>query len=79
MDAMKQISTAIHAAMAEFKKEFGQDAKLENGDGFVTIFNNAILVILVEENSLKTKFIGGKPYRVDMALEIYESEAEKND
>lgn len=79
MDAMEQISTAIHAAMTEFKKEFGQDAKLENGDGFVTIFNNAILVISVEENSLKTKFIDGKPYRVDMTLAIYESEVEKND
>ena len=36
------------------------------------MFNNAVLVIGVENNTLHTKFIGGEPYRVDMTLAIYE-------
>ena len=69
---MKQLCEAINRAFIEFQKENGEDAKLENGDEFVTIFNNAILVIGMEDNELKTRFIGGKPYKVDMTLGIYE-------
>lgn len=72
MDVMKQLDEAVGAAFKEFKKEFGEDAKLEEGDEFVTVFNNAVLVIGVEDHVLRTKFIGGKPYKVDMTLEIYE-------
>ncbi len=72
MDIMKQLDEAIGAAFEEFKKEFGKDVKLEEGDEFVTIFNNAVLVIGVEDHTLKTKFIDGKPYKVDMTLAIYE-------
>lgn len=79
MDFMKQLDESVKAAFAEFKKEFGQDAKLEDGDEFVTVFNNAALVISLEDNTLKTKFIGGKPYQVDMTLAIYEGESEENE
>lgn len=77
MDILKQLDEAVNAAFTEFKKEFGQDVKLEDGDEFVTVFNNAALVISLEDNTLKTKFIGGKPYQVDMTLAIYEGEGEK--
>lgn len=76
MDILKQLDEAVNAAFTEFKKEFGQDVKLEDGDEFVTVFNNAALVISLEDNTLKTKFIGGKPYQVDMTLAIYEGEYE---
>ena len=79
MDIVKQLDEAVKAAFAEFKKEFGEDVKLEDGDGFVTVFNNAALVISLEDNTLKTKFIGGKPYQVDMTLAIYEGEGEENE
>lgn len=79
MDILKQLDEAVNAAFAEFKKEFGQDVKFEDGDEFVTVFNNAALSISLENNTLKTKFIGGKPYRVDMTLAIYESEGEENE
>lgn len=72
MDMLEQLDKAVGAAFAEFKKEYGQDVKLEDGDEFVTIFNNAVLIVGVEGNTLKTKFIGGKPYQVDMTLAIYE-------
>lgn len=79
MDILKQLDEAVNAAFTEFKKEFGQDVKLEDGDEFVTVFNNAALVISLEDNTLKTKFIGGKPYQVDMTLAIYEGEDEENE
>lgn len=72
MDMMQQLNEAVNAAFAEFKKEFGQDVKLEDGDEFVTVFNNATLIVGLEDNTLHTKFVGGKPYRVDMTLAIYE-------
>lgn len=72
MDMLKQLDDAVKAAFAEFKKEFGEDARLEDGDEFVTVFNNAALIVGLEDNTLYTKFVGGKPYRVDMTLAIYE-------
>ena len=69
---MKERDEANRAAVEEFKKEFGEDVKLEEGDELVTVFNNAVLVIGVEDYNLNTKFIGGKPYKVDMTLAIYE-------
>lgn len=72
MDMLKQLDEAVGAAFAEFKKEYGEDVKLEDGDEFVTVFNNAVLIVGLEGTTLKTKFIGGKPYQVDMTLEIYE-------
>lgn len=72
MDMLKQLDEAVGAAFAEFKKEYGEDVKFEDGDEFVTVFNNAVLIVGLEGTSLKTKFIGGKPYQVDMTLEIYE-------
>lgn len=79
MNMMEQLGEAVKAAIEEFKKEYGQNTKLEEGDEFVTIFNNAVLVVGLEDNTLKTKFIGGKPYKVDMTLAIYEGEDEKDE
>lgn len=68
----KELDEAVGKAFEEFKKEFGEDAKLEEGGEFVTVLNNAVLVISLEAGTLKTKFIGGKPFKVDMTLKIYE-------
>ena len=71
---MEDLDKAIGFAIAEFRKEFGKDATLDDGDEFVTIFNNCCLIISLENQKLTTKFIGGKPYRVDMTLGIYEED-----
>lgn len=71
---MEEIKKAIELAMQKFKEEFGEDKKLEDGDEFVTAFNNCILIISLEEGHLQTKFIDGQPYKVDYTLSIYESE-----
>lgn len=57
--------------MEKFNEKYGEDAKLEDGDEFVTVFNNCVLVISIEDGNLSTKFIGGKPCEVDMTLSIY--------
>lgn len=71
---MEELGQAINLAMQKFKEEYGEDTKLEDGDEFVTVFNNCVLIISLEDGNLSTKFIGGKPYEADMTLSIYESE-----
>lgn len=71
---MEEIKKALELAMKKFQEEHGEDAKLEDGDEFVTVFNNCVLVISLNDGNLHTKFIGGKPYEVDLTLSIYESE-----
>lgn len=70
---MEELETAIKLAMEKFSEEFGEGA-LEDGDEFVTVFNNCVLIISLENGKFSTKFIGGKPYEVDMTLNIYERE-----
>ena len=64
---MEMIARAIDMAMQRFR-----DAKLEEGDEFVTVFNDCVLIISLGEGRLQTDFIDGKPFEVDMALGIYE-------
>ena len=71
---MEELAAAIELALDKFSEEFGDDAKLEDGDEFVTVFNNCVLVISLENGKVSTHFIGGKPYVIDMTLNIYESE-----
>nr|WP_305182110.1 hypothetical protein [uncultured Schaedlerella sp.] len=73
-EEMEELGQAIKLAMQKFKEEYGEDTKLEDGDEFVTVFNNCVLIVSLEDGNLSTKFIGGKPYEVDMTLSIYESE-----
>ena len=69
---MEDISKAIELAIAAFKEKFGEDAKLEEGDEVVFQLNNCVLIISIEDNTMK--FIGGQPIKIDHTLKIYESE-----
>lgn len=62
---MDQLGKAVELALTEFRKEYGKDAQLEEGDEFATIFNDSLLIIGIEDNSLKIKVLLGEPYRVD--------------
>ena len=57
---MEDISKAIELAIAAFKEKFGEDAKLEEGDEVVFQLNNCVLIISIEDNTMKQKFIGGQ-------------------
>lgn len=74
---MDKINEAIKLAMKEFHKENGEDAKLEDGDEFATVFNDGILIIGLEDNELKIKFLLGKPFKVDFDLGMTERVGEE--
>lgn len=69
---MDILNEAIGLAMSEYKKEFGEDTKLEDGDEFATVFNDGILIIGLEDKSLKLKILCGKPYHIDYNLNLTE-------
>lgn len=71
---MDDITKAIELALEAFKKELGEDAKLEEGDEVVFQLNNCVLIMSIEDNTLKQRFIGGLPIKVDYTLKIYEKE-----
>lgn len=65
---MEELQEAIALALEKWKEEYGE---LEDGDEFVTAFNNCTLVISLENGKFKTNFICGRPYEVDMTISIY--------
>ncbi len=65
---MEMLVKAIGLAMGEFRKEYGEDARLEEGDEFATVFNDCVLIISLDGGRLQTRFLCGKPCMVDMAL-----------
>lgn len=67
---MEELKQAIDFAMAKFKEEFGQDAKIEEGDRFATVFNDAVLIISLEDKALKIDVLAGTPYFADMNLNL---------
>ena len=69
-----QINQAVNAAMKEWKKKYGEDEKLEDGDEFVTVFNDATLILGLEDSNIQVKFLLGQPFKVDMTLGISEEE-----
>lgn len=71
---MEIIKKGILLAMDEFRKEFGKDAKLEVGDIFATVFNDAVLIVEVENEKLSFNFLAGKPYRIDYSLDLLSQE-----
>ena len=68
---MEELVEIINLAMEQFKQEYGDDAKLEDGDEIVAVLNNCALIISLENGELRTRFVGGKPYYIDRSLSIY--------
>ena len=68
---MEELVKIINLATEQFKQEYGDDAKLEDGDEIVAVLNNCVLIVSLENSELKTRFIGRKPYYIDRSLSIY--------
>lgn len=77
INMMDKVNKAIGLAMDEFKKENGEDAQLENGDEFATVFNDGVLIIGLEDSELKIKFLLGEPFKVDFELGMTERVGEE--
>lgn len=69
---MESLNKAIQLAMAEYKKEFGEDTKLEDGDEFATVFNDGVLIIGLEDKKLSFKILAGTPYKLNYNLNLLE-------
>lgn len=69
---MEELKNAIQLAMEQFQAEYGEDSKLEDGDEFVTVFNDAVVIISLENRKLGIKILAGKPYFVDHSLNLTE-------
>lgn len=69
---MEETKSAIELAMEQFKAEFGQDAKLEDGDEFATVFNDAVVIISLNNRNLSVRILAGKPYFVNQSLNLTE-------
>lgn len=69
---MEETKSAIELAMEQFKAEFGQDAKLEDGDEFATVFNDAVVIISLNNRKLSVRILAGKPYYVNHGLNLTE-------
>lgn len=66
---MDELTKSIESACSAFIEENGPIA---DGDSFVAEFNNCCLYVRMDGNHFVTEFVGGKPYRIDMTLSIYE-------
>ena len=69
MDILKE---AFDMAICQYKKEYGEDAKIEEGEEFATVFNDAVLIIGLENKQISIKIFAGKPYFVDHNLNLTE-------
>lgn len=60
----------VDMVFQQYKAEYGEDAKMENGEEFATVFNNAVVLISLENKKLEIKVLVGKPFFVDHNLEL---------
>lgn len=74
MDKLRQ---AISFAVEQYQEEFGKDVILEDGEEFATVFNDGILIIGMENKTLKLKVLAGKPYFVDYDLNTKHPKSKK--
>lgn len=57
-----------------FKREYGKDAKLEEGDELVFELNDCTAILSLENSKLVTKILGDKPIKVDYTTGFYGDE-----
>ncbi len=64
-----EIAQAIHAAISKWEDDHGE---LENGDVFVTEFENGVMVIEAVDDLYKVSVIDGKPYKITRTIQSLE-------
>ena len=58
MDFMSKIMDAFH-------REYGEEAKFEEGETHIFILNDCSVIMGVEGGEIKVKVLGDKPIKVD--------------
>lgn len=70
------IPEAITMLQEAMKKEFGENAKLEDGDSITGVFNDAVMTLSNENNEIKLDIKAGEPYKFDCNLNLLEEKGE---
>jgi hypothetical protein len=65
---MDKLAQLLSLATECFKAEYGQDAQLEDGEEFATVFNDGVLVIGLENGKSKVNLFMGEPYKIDFTI-----------
>lgn len=47
---LDKLSVALELAFNQFRKEFGEDAKLDEGEEIYAVFNDGLLIVGIEDN-----------------------------
>ena len=71
---MEAISKAMEMMQKAMKEEYGQDAKLEEGDSITGVFNDGVMTMSLENGELKLDIKAGTPYKFDFDLNLVEKE-----
>jgi hypothetical protein len=71
---MGEMYKAVATAMEKFQEQYGEDASLEEGDEFVTIFKDGVLIIGKENEQIEVRMILGDVYTVDEEIGLTEGE-----
>ena len=67
MDLIEKLNAAMIAALEERKRVYGT-AKLEPGQEFAAVFDDAVMIMRQEGDTLMPEFLLGAPYRIDMSI-----------
>ena len=74
---MKELTNIVELVLAEYQKQNGEDAKLENGNWVAAELNNATVMLQIEDGELNVKITGEKPLKVDYQVSFYQDRREK--
>lgn len=69
---MEEMFKVVRLMLAEYKRQNGEDAKLEEGDWIVAELNNATVFFQVKDGEWDIKFTGDKPLKVDYSVGFYQ-------
>ena len=64
-----EIAQAIHTAISKWEDEHGE---LQNGDVFVTEFDNGVMVIEAVDDLYKVSVMDEKPYKIPRTIQALE-------
>lgn len=65
---MNLIDTIMDLFLIEFKKEYGDDAQIENGEKYSILLNDGIAIISYDDGKISIDIIAGEPYRIDFDM-----------
>ena len=69
---MKKLDRAINLIEQEMKKEYGENAELEDGESVVGVFKDCTVILEKEYQELKVQVFLGNPYTFECNLDILE-------